>query len=238
MIKTNKLGIMQPYFFPYIGYWQLINAVDKFVLYDDVNYINRGWINRNKILIDGQAKYFNMFLSGASQNKLINQIRIINSLKEQKHYLNILYSAYHKAPYYKTTIELLLEIYNSGAETISEFNYNSIRKICNFLHINTDLLISSNIIKDTSLKGEEKILNICRIQEATMYINPIGGKFLYHNKLFRKEGIDLRFIKSNNERCVYKQFDNDFIHSLSIIDMLMFVDKNSICDMLDNYELQ
>ena len=111
-----RLGIMQPYFFPYIGYWQLIKAVDKFIIFDDVNYINRGWINRNRILFNGSSRYFNIRIHKASQNKLINELEII---RDENKSLELLHMAYRNAPYYQETRELVKNILSFKNDNLS-----------------------------------------------------------------------------------------------------------------------
>lgn len=169
------VGIMQPYFFPYIGYWQLMNAVDKYVVFDDVNYINRGWINRNRILFHGNPKYFNLPLIGASQNKLINEIRVNPDKKLVNRNMRIIEEAYKKAPYFEEAYLLIKEIMRTEGETAVEFIVDSFQHLCVYLGIETERLLSSEIEKDNTLKGQEKILNICQILGADKYINPIGG---------------------------------------------------------------
>lgn len=230
-----KVGIMQPYFFPYIGYWQLMNEVDKYVIYDDVNYINRGWINRNRILVDGSPKYFNVPLLGASQNKLIKEIKVNLDEKKINRNMSIIKYNYKKAPYFELIYPLISEILNYKFDILSEYLTNSIKIICQYLEINTEIIMSSNLKKDNRLKGEIKILAICKELETTDYYNAIGGKDLYHFNLFAEHGIKLHFLKTNEIR--YKQFDNEFQPSLSIIDVLMFNSHTQVKEMLHNFTL-
>ncbi|MCL2820272.1 MAG: WbqC family protein [Oscillospiraceae bacterium] len=227
-----KLAIMQPYFFPYIGYWQLINAVDKFVIYDDVAYINRGWINRNNFLINGEKKMFSMELKGASQNKLINEIEIFdNFVKFQK----LLKFNYSKAPYYKSINEIVIGIIKFDTSNLAAFLENSINIICSYLKIKTNIIISSAIEKNNDFKAQNKILHICKLIGASDYYNAIGGMDLYNKSEFYDSGIKLKFIKSNIN--MYKQFNNVFIPGLSIIDILMFNSVDSVQEMLEDYTL-
>lgn len=227
-----KLAIMQPYFMPYIGYFQLIKAVDKFVIYDDVNYINRGWINRNNILVNGNEHLFSISLGKASQNKLINEISIIDDFKK---FMRMIEMAYKKAPYFDAVYELLDEIINFTNRQLAVFLQNSLLKISDYLRIETEFVLSSSIEKDNSLRGQEKILEICKLLNATTYINPIGGKSLYDKNFFKLEGIELYFIQSRFSQ--YKQFGSDFIGGLSIIDVMMFNSVEKVNEMLDNCQL-
>lgn len=230
-----KIGIMQPYFFPYIGYWQLINIVDKYVVYDDVNYINRGWINRNRILVEGIPKYFNLPILGASQNKLINQIRMNSDHKLKIRNLQILKSSYKKAPYFKSVYPLIEDIILYNEENMANYIFNSLKKICGFLGIKTELIKSSRLKKDCTLKGQEKIIDICKLLEATDYYNAVGGKELYSSLAFSKRDLHLYFLKTDDIK--YKQFENEFQSNLSIIDVMMFNSLEEIRNMLYQYTL-
>ena len=230
-----KVGIMQPYFVPYIGYWQLLNAVDKYVIYDDVNYINRGWINRNRIMIDGQPKYINVPMLGASQNKLINEIHVNHDPRQIKKNLRTIESAYKNAPYYAVIFPLVEEIIKCSQEYLASYIENSIRVICQHFEIETDLIVSSSVKKNCSLKGQDKILSICELLGATEYYNAVGGQMLYSYEDFRKRRIELKFLKTNNIK--YKQFGNDFLPNLSIIDVMMFNSRQKVKEMLEDYSI-
>ena len=227
-----KLGIMQPYFFPYIGYFQLIKAVDKYVIYDDVNYIKGGWINRNRILLNKQDFLLNINLRGASPFKKINEINIDNNRDK---ILKTIAQAYKKAPYYSEAYNLIEKIINYDSDNLAVFLTNSLIRISDYLGINTEFIISSDIEKNNELKGQEKVLSICKLLEATEYYNAIGGQELYSVSDFKEKGIDLHFLKVNPIE--YAQFDNEFIPHLSIIDVLMFNSPEDINCMLDRYEL-
>lgn len=230
-----KLGIMQPYFVPYIGYWQLMNAVDKYVIYDDVNYINRGWINRNRILINGQPSYFNIPMMGASQNKRINEIAVNIDEKLITKNLRMIEGAYRKAPYYQDVYPLIETIVRCNKANLAEYIIDSIYTINSYLGIDTELIVSSTLAKDSSLKGQDKILAICKELNATQYYNAIGGCELYSYQDFEQNGIELRFLKTND--IVYKQFGNEFQSNLSIVDVMMFNSKEEVREMLNQYTL-
>ena len=166
-----KLGIMQPYFLPYIGYFQLINAVDKYVIYDDVQYIKDGWINRNKILLGGKEFMFNLILLGASPNKLINEIEVNEN---QTNLIKTIQSAYGKAPYFNDVFALMNRIFEFEDKKLGKFIGNKLMQIADYLKINTEIVYSSEINKNNSLKAQDKVFQICKILEATEYINAIG----------------------------------------------------------------
>lgn len=226
---------MQPYFFPYIGYWQLINAVDKYVIYDDVNFKKGGWINRNRILINGEAKFINLKMKGASPNKLINEIEAANDKVYNRKLLTTIDKCYKKAPYFNEVFPIIREIINCDKKNLANNLEYSIRRISKYLSINTEIIISSNISKNNDLKAQDKIIEICRILGGSEYYNAIGGRKLYSYKKFSESGIELKFL--NTDPIEYKQFNNDFINNLSIIDVMMFNSKEDINDKLVKFKL-
>ena len=230
-----KVAIMQPYFFPYIGYFQLINAVDVFVIYDDVNYIKKGWINRNTILVNGKGFLFKIPLQEVSQNKLINQISIEEDSNWEKNLLKTLTLSYKKAPFFTEVFPIIENILGQEEKNLAKFIAYSLRKICNFLSIETTIVISSDIEKNSDLKGQNKIIEICKKLQGNNYINVVGGIELYDKEAFLKYGILLNFIKPNP--IFYSQFKNEFIPWLSIIDVMMFTSPEQINDLLIKYDL-
>ena len=226
---------MQPYIFPYIGYFQLINAVDKFVIYDDVNFINKGWINRNRILNNGKDSLFTIPLKEASQNKLINEIDINWDIAWKSKFLKTLEQCYKKTPFYSEILPIIEQTLSIDNEPVSKVIEHNLRLICNYLDIKTEIISSSTIYKNTHLKAQERILDVCLQEKASQYINPIGGLELYDKDFFEIKGIQLNFIKSNPIE--YSQFKNEFVPWLSMIDVLMFNSKEKIKEFLDNYEL-
>jgi len=232
------LAIMQPYFLPYIGYMQLMNAVDTFVLYDDVSFINRGWINRNKLLINGQEYMFTVPLKDASQNKRINEVRLADDPKWRSKLLKTIEQGYRKAPYYGTVLPITEKIINFDTDSIAGLIHNSLVELNQYLGLSTTLVPTSTTYNNTPLKAQERILDICRQENATRYINPVGGMELYDKPTFAEAGIELFFIKAR--RVEYQQFSRnqaDFVPWLSILDILMFNDPASIRTMLDEYDL-
>ncbi|MEG0395975.1 MAG: WbqC family protein [Oscillospiraceae bacterium] len=230
-----KLGIMQPYFMPYIGYWQLMNAVDEYVIYDDVNFIKGGWINRNRILVNGQAQYFNVPMLGASSFKQIREISVNHEERLVEKNLRALKETYQKAPYYQDVYPLMKDILICDAENLASYITNSFKVVCDYLDITTKLIVSSEIEKDCSLKGQDKVLSVCKILSATEYYNAIGGRELYSFKDFKAQEIQLKFL--NTDAIVYTQFENEFQPNLSIIDVMMFNSKEQIKQMLNAYTL-
>jgi hypothetical protein len=230
-----RVAIMQPYLFPYLAYYQLIYAVDIFVIYDDVNYIKKGWINRNRILVNGSEHMFNILLKGGgSSNKKINEIEIETERNLSK-LLKTIEQAYKKAPCFAEVYPLFTNILSNKEPNLAKYLTSSLNSIITYLDIQVSVVVSSEIQKNTSLKGIDKVIDICKQLKATNYINAIGGQELYSKEIFVENGINLNFIKS--KPVVYPQFKNQFIPWLSIIDVMMFNSVEKIQEMLDNYEL-
>ena len=231
----KKIGIMQPYFFPYIGYWQLLNAVDEYVIYDDVNYIKNGWINRNNILLNGNKHLITIPLDGASPFQLINQVKMTSNIILKSKILKTIEQAYKKAPYFEQVFPIVEAVVLDNSYLISNALIKQFYMIKDYLDIKTKLIISSGLKKSNELKAQDKVIHICKLLEGTDYINAIGGQELYSKDDFEKENLRLNFIKTKN--ICYSQFKNEFIPNLSIIDVMMFNSKEKIHEMLDDYEL-
>ena len=230
-----KLAIMQPYFFPYIGYLRLISSVDQFVVYDNIQYTKKGWINRNRILLNGKDKMITVPLKKDSDYLNIKERLLSDSwTKDKSKLLNTIKSAYTKAPYFGESFSLIEECLLSTENNLFKFLLNSLKKLCAHLEISTKFITSSSVDIDHSLKSESKVLEICKNLECDVYINPTGGQHLYDYNNFKQEGITLKFMKP--ETLKYTQHSNCFIPSLSIIDVLMFNGKKETLTYLNNHE--
>ncbi|RNC86875.1 MAG: hypothetical protein ED556_05480 [Winogradskyella sp.] len=231
-----KIAIMQPYFFPYIGYFQLISAVDEFVFYDDVNFIKKGYINRNSILANGERYQFTLPLKKASQNKLINETELALSKKWIGNFLKTLDHTYKNAPYFKSTYSLVKNVLEEDSKSVSEIAIKSIREVCNYIGLTTNFTLSSQKYSNSkTLKKADRLIAIAIEAGKYNYINPIGGLELYSKDYFEERNVKLNFL--NSKTVSYKQFQNQFVDSLSIIDVLMFNSKASIRDMLNQNTL-
>ena len=231
-----KIAIMQPYFLPYIGYFQLINAVDTFVIYDNIQFTKKGWINRNRILVNGKDEYITLPLKKASDYLDINQRKLVDSFSEDKEkMLRKIMEVYKKAPYFVETYNLLNQIFDYKNSNLFEFIFHSVQVICTHCDIKTPFVVSSSINIDHTLKAEKKVLAICKELKASEYINPIGGTTLYDKNYFLEHRVNLYFLKTKPFE--YAQFSNSFITYLSIIDVLMFNSKESIINFLSAFDL-
>lgn len=230
-----KLAIMQPYIFPYIGYFQLVNLADTFYFYDDVNFIKKGWINRNNLLNAGKPQLFTIPLVGASQNKLINEVETALDQKWKGKFYKGLEQTYKKAPFFEQGFNIVKTVLESEHENIAQLAQNSIIEVANYLGFSTKFKISSIDDINQEKKAQERILAIVRAENADHYINPIGGQDIYNGELFAQNGIKLNFIKT--DEITYEQSGGSFVSYLSIIDALMFLDKKGINDLMPFFHL-
>ena len=227
---------MQPYFMPYIGYFQLINSVDQFVIYDNIQYTKKGWINRNRILANRKDQLITLPIKKDSDYLNVVERELSESWEKDKgKMLNVIKSSYSKAPYFQETFELISKCLNNPEVNLFRFIYDSIILINNYLEIKTPIVISSTIDTNHTLKSQDKVISLCKEQDADVYINSIGGVELYDKKIFKQNKIELNFIKSNPIQ--YIQFNNEFVSWLSIIDVMMFNSKEQIKEYLNNYTL-
>lgn len=231
-----NVAIMQPYIFPYVGYFQLIKAVDFFIFYDDVHFIKRGWINRNQLLINDKANLFSVPLKKPSQNKLINEIKLGLDQQWLKQFYSTVEFSYKKAPFYKEIFPLIQSVFEENHTTISDLAIDSVKKIANYLEVSTHFELSSEKYPQTKgMKKANRLIEICSIKKTKNYINPYGGIDLYDKNYFKKHNINLYFIK--NFISTYQQFTDDFVGGLSIIDVLMFNHKQDVKEMLNEFKL-
>lgn len=229
---------MQPYVFPYIGYFQLIKSVDVFVFYDDVNFIKQGWINRNRILVSGNELVFTIPIKDASSFVTIRETKVNEALfiKWRGKFLRTMKQSYKKAPYFEKVYPLITEILEKDFSSISDLATESIIKISAYLDLKTRFEYSSEKYQDTKvLERESRLVELIKRNDSDSYINPIGGQELYTKKSFAQHGIQLNFIKS--KPVFYEQFENEFVPWLSIIDVIMFNSLEEIEVMLNQYEL-
>lgn len=226
-----KLAIMQPYIFPYIGYFQLINAVDKFVVYDNIQFTKKGWINRNRILFNGKDEYFTLPLKKDSDYLNVVDRKLSHSFAADRvKILRKIETAYKKAPEFNQVFPLIEKILRTDSVNLFDFIFQSIESVNNFLGITTELIVSSSVNINHSLKSEQKVLAICKAIGAQTYINPAGGSELYSKELFKENNIELQFLKS--ELTTYNQFKNLFVPGLSIIDVMMFNSKEKVMEYI------
>lgn len=228
--EGSRLAVMQPYLFPYAGYFQLIAAVDRFVFYDDVNYIKGGWINRNRLFLSGKTDWFTLPLHDASPYKKINEIHVRQDGGWKRKLLASVRQSYGKAPYFKQAYALLESIVLSDETSLSMLARESVIAVACYLGLETEFVISTGRYDNEALRGSDRILDICRQEGATEYHNLPGGMALYSAEKFSTAGVELRFMHPS--LIEYHQLEIPFKPSLSILDMLMFNDRVSSLRLL------
>jgi len=227
-----KLAVMQPYLFPYPGYFQLIRAADVFVVYDDVNYIKGGWINRNNILIQGRSRWITLAVSGASPNRQINQVEVGGNGEKLP---GSIYHAYTKAPQFKAVFPLLESVLQQEETNLAVYLEYGLRLVCDYLDLHPEWHVSSGLDDNKTLRGQDRIIDLCEVLGASHYINLSGGKQLYDREDFNERDIRLSFIESRPLE--YQQFTGEYVPDLSIIDLMMFNSKDQCKRLLEGYTL-
>ncbi|PVV09150.1 MAG: hypothetical protein B6D77_10335 [gamma proteobacterium symbiont of Ctena orbiculata] len=235
--SSGKVAIMQPYVFPYIGYFHLIEASNVFVFYDDVNFIKQGWINRNRILVQKKSYTFTIPISDSSSNTLIKDTQICIDARWRRKFFETITQAYNKSPYYNHVIELLHRVLDDEVDSISDLAINSILHVYDYLGMSRQFRKASVISPLTQGLGkEQRIAAITNDLGYSAYVNATNGKALYSKQSFKELGIELSFINSRD--VVYRQFNHEFVPWLSIIDILMFNGIDVIREILTQYELE
>ena len=222
----KKLAIMQPYFFPYIGYFQLIHAVDEFIIYDNIEYTKKGWINRNQISNSGSNRIITLPIKKASDYLNIIDRELAPCWDQDKEkMLNLIKSSYCKSPFFKESYNVIERCLMYEDANLFNFVFNSVKSINEYLNIQTPITVSSSLGINHELTGKDKIISICKNQHAPVYINAIGGVDLYSKDEFQSHNIRLNFIKPNPD-----------INKLSIIDLMMSKSKGDIQEGLQSYK--
>jgi hypothetical protein len=227
-----RVAIMQPYLLPYIGYFQLMSAVNQFVVYDNVKYTKQGWINRNRIVSNGQESFFTIPLKAERDSANIVERSVADSFNPTK-MLNKFRGAYQKAPFFDETFPLLEKILTHKSENLFDFLFHSLHTTAEYLLISHILVVSSVVPANHQLKGQDRVISICNALGATEYINPEGGVDLYSRAAFSKKGIELKFLKSRPLK--YKQNCEPFLPQLSIVDVLMFNSRDAVTQLVQEH---
>jgi hypothetical protein len=232
-----KVGIMQPYFFPYIGYFQLVSLVDTFVVHDDVQYIKGGWINRNRILVNGEPRYATLPVRKDSSSLAINERVFADSFEsDKKKLLRQLETAYRKAPCFEAAYPVLAQCLASEETNVAAFVVQTLEACCRYMGIETPFVLASGMVRFDNLKGQGRVLEINEFLGATHYINTIGGAELYDRDQFLRCGLKLSFLRPRP--IAYPQFEGDSVPDLSIVDVMMFNNVDEIASLLQEYDLE
>lgn len=221
-----RVAVMQPYLFPYIGYFQLMQAADTFVLYDNVSYINKGWINRNRLLLQGEPQMFTLRLEGASQNRLIGDIDIVGDAGNRRKIVELVRHCYGKAPHWPVVRDLVDEVMGNTEHNLGRFLAHSFACLRGVLDLHCTLMSASLVVPETQAKGQARIVELVRALGADTYVNMIGGKALYDVAFFRENGVTLQMLQP--EPVSYPQFGSPFVPNLSILDVLAFNESDTV----------
>ncbi|WP_027958911.1 MULTISPECIES: WbqC family protein [unclassified Halomonas] len=224
-------AVMQPYLFPYIGYYQLANLADYFVIYDDVNYIKQGFINRNNLLVNGEAARFTVPVDGGSSNNKINEV----FFKDSKKTLKTIEQNYSKKENFSRIYSLVENVLEQHERNVVHINRMSIKEVFTYLGLEKTILLSSDLNVSKELSRADRLIEITKKLSCNHYVNAIGGKGLYDKQYFNENGIELSFIESDIS--YYEQGEESFVPGLSIIDILMNCGKEEIEKMLLNFKL-
>jgi hypothetical protein len=226
-----KLALMQPYFFPYAGYFHLIWKTDTFIFYDDVAFIKQGWINRNKILLNSSPHYFTIPCKCASSNIEIRHVGVDRQNPAYRKLPKLIESAYSKAPYFAEIFPIVQALLKEDHPSISSLAAESVIRCCDYLQLKRRFLFSSESCQSTyPLKGQDRVLAIAALHGATVYINSPGGRSLYEKSAFDSQGIALEFSSPAINK--YEQFNKPFVPSLSILDILMFNSREKAGELI------
>lgn len=230
MPRPITLAIMQPYFLPYLGYFQLMAAVDTLVLYDDVNFINRGWINRNRFNLNGTAHMQTIPLQHASQNKRICDIHISDAENWRDKTLKTIRQAYARASQYARVYPLVEVIIKHPADNLADYLHHSLIMLHEHLGLPTRLVGSSRAYGNQALKAQARIIDICQRERAERYINAIGGVELYDRAAFEAHGLQLTFL--HPALPAYDTGAVPFVPGLSVVDVLMHNPPDAMQELL------
>ena len=223
----------QPYLLPYLGYWQLIHAADRFLIADDYDFIKAGWVNRNRILLNGAPYYLRVEMVEHTPSRLIMDKRVAMKPAWLNDKLRTLEMAYHRAPFFAQGYALAERILTYPERNLALFLEHSIQEVCAYLGITTPISRSSELTGNSRFRREERIYDFCARLGADTYINLPGGQKLYDYGAFAAHGIRLRFIQPILKP--YKQFGDRFVERLSILDAIMFNPPDALHAMLDDF---
>ncbi|MHB9799777.1 WbqC family protein [Pseudomonas sp. MT3] len=233
---AHIVSLMQPYLFPYLGYFQLIAASSLFLLGDSLQYTRRGWINRNRLLVGGQPWSFSFPLEQGSRSQAINERLLSTQMRPtSQRLLHTIRHAYSRAPCYRQVFPLVEEILEHPERNLARFAEHSIRRICHYMGIDTPIERVSELDLAPDIDRDRRLIEAVRRSGGDVYLNPEGGRHLYCPDLFHTHGVELRFLRM--DELSYRQFDDNFVPSLSIIDVLMFNPPDEMQRLLGRYSV-
>lgn len=231
-----SVAIMQPYFFPYLGYFQLVQAADHFVFYDDVMFIKKGWINRNRILMQGNEFLFSIPLEKQSQHKSIRQSTVAYGTEFPGKWLQQIESAYKKAPHFQDVLELIHQVIQEKPTSIADLAAKSVMETWTFLGLEKKFYMSSELKTEPDDERALRLIHITQELGESHYINAVNGQILYDKQFFKEHGVQLDFL-SPKLRSYPQGNQLEFMAGLSMIDILMWNSKEAVVQQLKNFDL-
>jgi hypothetical protein len=231
-----SVAIMQPYFFPYLGYFQLVQAADHFVFYDDVMFIKKGWINRNRILMQGNDFLFSIPLEKQSQHKSIRQSTVAYGTEFPSKWLQQIESAYKKAPHFQEVLELIHRVIQENPVSIADLAAKSVMETWTYLGLEQKFYMSSELKTKPDVDRALRLIHITQELGDSHYINAVNGQSLYDKPLFAAQGVQLDFLSPKLQP--YPQgIQSEFMAGLSMIDVLMWNSREEVIQQLKNFDL-
>lgn len=231
---VTTVALMQPYLLPYLGYFHLMSAVDRFIIHDDVQYIKGGWINRNRFLRDGEPVIFTLPVRQGGHNRLISESHYADQLPEAlSRILRQFDAAYRGSDHYRAVVTFLRGVAPLGERSVVTFNAFMLRVLAKTFGLRASFSLSSELGIDPRSRGQDRVIEICRRVGADCYLNPLGGRDLYDREAFARAGLHLGFIESTFLQ--YPQASNSFVPALSIVDVLFGVGLEGMGPHLASY---
>ena len=236
--KKDRIAIMQPYFFPYIGYWQLIHAVDLYVVADNVHYLKHHWINFNRILGEkDQPHYFGIEISHANGTRHICETKRVVRRKQAEYLCRVLKFYYSKAPYYNEAMEIIKPILMDEEPNLALYLFKQLKTVSEYLGIKTEIILLSDVTPRGDCTAPELIRRVCELLGHSTFTSSINGNIYYTKDAFREMGVNLDFLV-RDEDIRYKQRCEEFVPDLSIIDAMMYCSREELHGMLNRYHFE
>jgi hypothetical protein len=232
---TLRVALMQPYFFPYLGYFQLMHAVDCFVFYDDAQFMKGGWVNRNRLLVAGRPGWWTFPVVHASHRLPISRRAYCNSPTQVSRLAAQVEHAYRLAPQFGSMFPRIAGYLESPRSNVATFNQSHLELLARDMGLQCRFLAASELVPGTTLDGQAKVIEICRALGASHYVNSPGGQALYDATAFADAGVQLGFL--HPRPAAYPQFGEAHVPALSIVDALMFNDPANMRQLLQQYDL-
>jgi hypothetical protein len=236
MKENQSVAIMQPFFFPYLGYFSLMKHTDNWIVFDDIRYSNQAWGNRNRILKHPEGwAWINVPVKDHKRETFYSNILIQNEINWKRKIINQF--EYYKihAPFYKDVLKIIQEVFSEDFSHLVDLNIHAMKKVCEYLKIDFKYTKFSEMnlgINSVQHPGQWA-LEICKAIKSTNYVNPCEGHPIYDKKEYDDAGISLQFII--NRVSPYDQKRAEFEARLSIIDVMMWNSVERVNELIDDF---